>query len=200
MGKNAHLFFMKSYALTHCLAFLLVCLSTLTAKAELLPTPLQTPIEPASVSLDAGTALLRAQFSAQVQVLSTNMYADGWRGDIAPFDLAVGWGPISTYDSLHQLRFTQADRFYYWEIPETQLKSWTAPQIILHSTNIHIVPASPTIRARMMTLRAGDKIRLTGYLSDVLHPDGLIWLTSLRRDDTGQGACEILYLTDIEIL
>jgi hypothetical protein len=42
-------------------------------------------------------------------------------------------------------------------------------------------------------------LRLQGLLVDVDHPSGWRWRTSLSRDDTGGGSCEIVYLQEIEI-
>lgn len=198
MGKKAHLSSMRLHRLLYTLFFFLFFSPAL---ADNLPMPIQTTLAtPAHITTPAGPLTLQASFDAQVQILSTNMYADDWKGAVAPFDIAVGWGPISQRKALEDLRFTQANRFYYWEIPEDAQTTWNAPSVILHSTNIHIIPSTPELRNRLLTIRAGDKVRLTGYLADAHHPDGLVWLTSLRRDDTGPGACEILYLTNIELL
>jgi len=48
-------------------------------------------------------------------------------------------------------------------------------------------------------VRVGDIVRLRGKLVDIDHPSGWHWRSSLRRDDTGGGSCEIVYLEDIEI-
>jgi len=39
---------------------------------------------------------------------------------------------------------------------------------------------------------------LAVLLVDVRGPSGFVWNTSLRRDDTGGGACEILWAEAIE--
>ena len=37
---------------------------------------------------------------------------------------------------------------------------------------------------------------MTGYLVNATGPGGEAWNSSLRRDDTGNGACEVFYVTD----
>ena len=39
---------------------------------------------------------------------------------------------------------------------------------------------------------------MRGYLVNVGGPDGFSWNTSLRRDDTGNGACEVFYVESVE--
>ncbi|MCC5845262.1 MAG: hypothetical protein JJU05_13520 [Verrucomicrobia bacterium] len=51
-----------------------------------------------------------------------------------------------------------------------------------------------------MCLEKGQRVRLGGYLVNVLHENGTTWRTSTTRDDTGAGACEIVLVTRLEIL
>ena len=68
----------------------------------------------------------------------------------------------------------------------------------------HIIPASDDVRWKLKMLRAGDHIRLRGYLVDVdgIRSDGatFYWHSSTTRTDTGDGACEVIYTTGIEWL
>ena len=41
-------------------------------------------------------------------------------------------------------------------------------------------------------------VSMRGFLVNVGGPDGFYWNTSLRRDDTGNGACEVFYVESIE--
>jgi hypothetical protein len=64
---------------------------------------------------------------------------------------------------------------------------------------MHMIPAQDWIWKKLKGVRVGDIVRLQGKLVDIDHPSGWHWRTSLRRDDTGGGSCEIMYLEDIEI-
>ena len=57
-----------------------------------------------------------------------------------------------------------------------------------------MIPASPEIDRRLRAVRAGDVIRLRGYLVRVEATDGWQWRSSLSRADTGAGACELVLL------
>jgi hypothetical protein len=163
--------------------------------------PIQNTFDTArEISVKNQKGYAKAGFSGQVQVLGMHTYAGDWKSYLSPVDLAVGWGPLSQRKALDELRFTQGDRFYYWKIPEESLEKWTASQVILNSTNIHIIPANKDISNRLLTLRAGDTIYIEGYLVDVLNPEGAIWETSMYRTDVGPGACEILILTGVSFI
>jgi len=42
-------------------------------------------------------------------------------------------------------------------------------------------------------------VALDGYLVDANRADGWHWRTSLTRDDTGDGACELFYVTSVDV-
>ena len=45
-----------------------------------------------------------------------------------------------------------------------------------------------------LNVRVGDVVKLDGMLVNLESPDVGTRTTSLRRDDTGAGACEIIYV------
>lgn len=155
------------------------------------PVPLLGAVGPSEARL-----LGRARFSATVQILGIAHYRDEWEGGLAPVDLAVGWGPMFARDALDNVTITQADRFYYWKVPGSE--PWTAHTVAAHSANMHIIPGNPSVLAQVRGMRPGDRVRLHGLLVDAVRPDGFLWRTSLTRDDTGPGACEIFLVLHIE--
>jgi len=52
---------------------------------------------------------------------------------------------------------------------------------------------------KIKNLNVNDHIKLIGYLVKVNFDNGT-WESSLTRTDTGNGACEIMYVTDVEVL
>lgn len=62
---------------------------------------------------------------------------------------------------------------------------------------MHMIPATPAVAERLADLDEGRRVRLTGWLVDIETTDGYRWSTSLRRDDSGNGACEIVYVCDV---
>lgn len=61
-------------------------------------------------------------------------------------------------------------------------------------------PLDPAVRAGLRRVRPGESIRLQGVLVDVHWSDERLWKTSLTREDTGAGACEIVWVHGVERL
>ena len=47
---------------------------------------------------------------------------------------------------------------------------------------------------------AGQVIRLEGFLVDASRPGGWHWNTSMTRNDTGAGACELIYVESVDVV
>ena len=47
--------------------------------------------------------------------------------------------------------------------------------------------------------RKGQVVALEGYLVKVISKDGWWWKSSLTRNDTGNGACEVIWVEEVEI-
>jgi hypothetical protein len=144
------------------------------------------------IGLEEAQLFPRARFIAQVRVLSRERYWLGTLADVSPLDVAVGWGPMSDSAVLAELDISQSGRFYFWHydegppIPRQDIES--------HSANWHLVPANSRVWRTLQSLRVGSVVTLEGMLVDIETSDQRTVKTSLRRDDTGAGACEIIYV------
>jgi len=169
------------------------------------PPGILAPEEPAQVNLDPPqpfeakgyTLIKRARFDITARLLRKERYRVDAEAALAPFDLGVGWGPLSDSAILDQLEFSQMGRFFYWT-PKGADFPLTPQVAITHLAQIHVIPASANVSTRLSDLRPGQVVSAHGYLVDVRGPKGFVWNTSLRRDDTGGGACEILWAEAIE--
>lgn len=159
--------------------------------------PLQVQIQPSRLELGEYLVTKKARFDIRARILGIEPYHLGREADLSPLDLALGWGVMSDQSVLDRIRITQSGRWYYtrYEFP--------APlpdrEIIRNSGNMHMIPAEKWIEKELKKLRRGDLVRLQGYLVDVDADSGWRWRTSLTREDTGGGSCEILYVDYIEV-
>lgn len=68
-------------------------------------------------------------------------------------------------------------------------------------SNNHIICSNENVEKQISSVKEGDFISLTGYLVNVVcdSGDGYIYemKTSTSRNDSGDGACEVLYVTDV---
>ena len=158
--------------------------------------PIQMVCPPVQLNDVSGHEIVeKAQFHLHGRVLHVKKYKDA-HSDLSPFDVAVGWGPMSDSAVLDELTISQGTRFYFYEyvkppIPENE--------IISHSTNIHIVPADRKIASFINSLRVGSLVNFRGVLISA-KKDDFRWESSLSRTDTGPGACELLYLSQANLI
>ena len=137
-----------------------------------------------------------ATFDMKARVILAKRYWFGQGSGLAPVDLALGWGVMSDSNVLRHFTFSQSDRFYYWS---TKSFPVTRDVIESHTANMHMIPANDEIESVLKSVRAGNIVRLTGYLVEVYARDGWRWRSSLSRTDTGRGACEIIWVKSIEV-
>jgi hypothetical protein len=140
-------------------------------------------------------------FSIVARVLSTEHYEFDTGAKLAPVDLALGWGPMSETSVINKLNISQSGRFYryHYDLPAPIPPN----EIVTHSANMHMIPSNSLIEKELKDVRIGQIIHLTGNLVEVDNiKNHWKWRSSLTRDDTGDGACELiwvksLYVTDL---
>jgi hypothetical protein len=136
-----------------------------------------------------------AAYTIRARVLHTKHYwADG--NELVPCDVALGWGPMSDQAVLDHLEISQGNRFFFYQ--------WqNAPpiaerEIECHAANNHLIAANSAVAHVISGLYPGEIVTMQGYLVNVTKPDGFHWNTSLSRTDTGNGACEVFYVTGVK--
>jgi hypothetical protein len=137
-----------------------------------------------------------AQFSVKARVLSIeNYYAD--RGaKLVPTDFALGWGPMSDEKVLKDISISQSGRFYFWHVSEFPIPR---AEIEAHSANMHLIPADSYIEKQLKSARKGQIIKFSGYLVQAKSPEGWSWRSSMSRNDTGSGACELVLVKSVSL-
>ena len=135
-------------------------------------------------------------FSLVARVLGKERYRFDEGADISPLDLALGWGPMSDEAILDAFDISQGGRFYFWHV-----KQFPIPrrEIETHSANMHMIPATEEIEHRLSSIRPGHVLSLAGYLVEVRGRNGWRWRSSLTREDTGAGACELVWVEKLEV-
>lgn len=136
-----------------------------------------------------------ADYSIRARVLGTERYRFDSVSDLVPLDLALGWSSMSDSAILDRTHVFQTNRHFYYVMPGGMISADAAK---IAAANTHVIPADDAIRAELFELKTGDVVRLTGQLVEVNGPKGMTMRSSLRRDDSGDGACEILYVRTVE--
>lgn len=174
---------------------------------ESVPPGIVAAAEPAQVNLEPpgrfeakGVVFIaRARYELTARVLRKEIYRLDGGASLAPVDLGVGWGAMSDSTVIDQLEFSQMGRFFYWKPHDWRAFPLSPMDTTTHAAQIHAIPATDDVEARLRRLRPGQVVQLAGYLVDVRGASGFAWNTSLRRDDTGDGACEIMWIEHIAV-
>lgn len=155
--------------------------------------PLQSPAtaSPQPFELDGARISPLAGFSLEARVLSREDYSFGNEARFSPTDLALGWGPMAAEGLAEKLDVSQGGRWYRyrWGAGGPPLPPDT---IARHSANMHMVPADAAVARKLADVEAGQVVRLHGWLVRIDDPSGWHWKSSMSRDDTGAGACELV--------
>lgn len=121
-----------------------------------------------------------------------------WKDFLNLRDLCVIWGKNVESGIYRQMKFHN-DSWTCWA-------SWQDPGTgslfkINALSNNHLLTDSTRIKKLLMSAEPGDHIRLKGVLAEYANNGNHFKRgTSTTRDDTGNGACETIFLEDFEIV
>ena len=141
------------------------------------------------------TLRVRAHYQVTARILGHERYRFDSLSDLIPDDLALGWGPMSDNRILRTMDITQSDRFYFLRAPISS--PLPKDSIITHSANTHVIPQNALVAKQLSRLRPGQVVTLSGDLVDGKRDDGRWIRTSMVRNDTGAGACEVMLVNDV---
>lgn len=137
-----------------------------------------------------------AKYDVKARVLSRDNYSIGKESELSPFDLALGWGPMSDQSVINKIDISQRARWYFWQADKLPIPR---NEITLNSANTHIIPKDEDVKDEFDKVYKGSLIEMKGYLVKVTTAKGWHWVSSLRRDDTGGGSCELLWVEDLTV-
>lgn len=139
----------------------------------------------------------RANFDLTAKVISAERHYFDYKARVSPIDFALGWGPMSDESILEQIDIWQEDRWYQWTSDNLPISK---EEIILNSSNMHMIPETEAIAEELKRVRNGDLVSISGILVDVKSSGSWKWKTSTTLSDTGPDAGEIVFVRSIEII
>lgn len=162
--------------------------------------PLQTPLPPGMSPLHLAHVEIipLAGFSFEARVLSKENYRFDRVAAVSHVDLALGWGQMAEDFNVAQFKFRQSKRYgyYRWKYPPTLSQE----AIISQFANMHLIPSTLGVAHEIAKIKKDDHVRLHGWLVQAKHGNGWLINSSLTRDDTGVGACEVIWVCSVEVL
>ena len=137
-----------------------------------------------------------ATYKVQAGVRGRQRYWFDTGGEISPMDLILAWGDLNQPGAVKDVNYRQSERWYYYTVDEKS--PLTIEHVGRNSSNTHIIPADDDVWRTLRRVRENHYVELEGYLVNVRFESEIstrVWRTSLSRTDTGDGACEIFYVT-----
>jgi len=161
--------------------------------------PLQEMIaSPVPFDHDGYTITPLAYFELKAKVLAKEYYRFDPGAGVSPVDLALGWGVMSDQSLIDMLSISQGARWYHWRYSDPL--PVPMKEIIASSSNMHLIPADSFVKDDIDRAREGEIIHLRGKLVKVSGSNGFKWKSSLKRTDTGDGACELIFVESFQVL
>lgn len=119
-----------------------------------------------------------------------------WNDHLNVADVCVVWGDNARAD-LTAFEFWSGQFTCFFRTDDSA--AWRAfrPEQL---ANNHLLSDDAYLRERIARVRVGDQIRLDGYLARYSNASGFERGTSTTRSDTGNGACETVYVTRFDVL
>jgi hypothetical protein len=168
---------------------------------EELPEPIQTPYKGNDFIpyIDKNIDLRiypRANYRIYAMVMSKRGYSWEWDSKLVPYDLALAWNDLMLPENVRTISYSQGNRWYTFRLkPDCRL---SVSYIARHSANTHMIPANANLKKALDVIKKGDKVYFEGYLVNIKGKvnNREAWRnSSLSRNDTGDGACELFYIT-----
>jgi hypothetical protein len=158
--------------------------------------PYQRDVSAPKFSVGKYTITPLASFDIRARILSRQNYSADKEADLSPIDLALGWGRMSDVAVYSQFDISQSGRFYFWRSEKELPIPYN--EVVRSSANMHLIPADSQVEAKLRKTRPGQIIHIQGYLVRADDPAGWAWRSSLTREDSGAGACEIIWVKTVE--
>ena len=162
------------------------------------PVQKQSGREPFEIETDEGTVTLEplASFDVSAVVAGWERYRFDASSFLSPVDLTLIWGDLPEEPYKSQVSYGQVTRYYFWKTPARELD---LDYIQSHSSNMHMIPSTRNLRRALLAVDEGDAVRIRGLLVNASTEQGFTWKSSTSRKDSGPGACELVWVEEVQI-
>lgn len=160
-----------------------------------------------TIEINGGKANIAyvAEYSLSGRVVDVQNYKGSHiRNQLSPKDIGMVWGFLATDESQEKIFWSSAgNRFLYWRVPDGTWYSQIGGEnaVTAHYSNNHLIPSDEATEKLIKKINKDDYVKIEGYLVNVnwKKDDGsyFYWNTSTSRNDDGDGACEVIYVTNV---
>lgn len=179
-----------------------------TVKAgQYIEGPKQEKIKQETITVDIGGIKVDMTKLAKYDITGVVMDTEKYSDVVGPIDVALAWGNLAKdYNYKDFTSYVVRNRTLTWSSNNSNWieKMGGVNAINRNCSNNHLVPANSEVRKEILKIKNDEYIRLTGYLVSLEWKVGNtkhIWgPSSLSRDDSGNNACEIIYVQTVNFL
>lgn len=127
-------------------------------------------------------------------------YHEKWNDFINIKDLCVIWGDNINSEVYKSMKFKSGSWTCFAKFKNNADENMWSKFRNDSLSNNHILSNDEEINKKLMNVEEGDQIYLKGYLVEYSNSEGFKRGSSTLRTDTGNGACETIYITDFQII
>jgi hypothetical protein len=121
-----------------------------------------------------------------------------WKDFINTKDICVLWGRNVETGVYERMSFKNRDFTCFYRYPDAETGRLFTENAL---SNNHILPADPLVADAVIKARTGDQVHFKGWLvSYGIKGTPYARRSSTVRTDRGNGACEVVYVTEFQIL
>ena len=177
---------------------------------QLLQNPVQTksPLpEPFEVTRKDVTYVVRPLFNYELWGMIVSYHHSAsfidvshklWNDYVNTKDICVIWGKNVVSGVYEKMKFSNRDFTCYYRYPDRETGRIFTENCL---SNNHLLPADPLVAGAVMKARQGDQVRFKGWLVSYGQKGApFARASSTVRNDRGNGACEVVYVTEFEFL
>ena len=137
-----------------------------------------------------------AELDARARILSVERYGRDRESQAALLDVTLGWGRMSDSKTLKNVDVAQTERRVLSKSYDPALPDAEVEASIL---NLHLVTADPEVEKSLRQLRAGNIVRLEGYLVEAVAGDGWRWKGQAQQKRVPALPGTLLWVERIEV-
>ena len=174
-----------------------------------LPEPLQTICENQTVTVSGldytAEIQYKASYSIYGRVVAKKYYLPtSAKNKLSEYDLGLTWGMLSdpSHDNDISYKHEQERRLTVRASQSLVAKLGGSTGLTRSLSNNHLLHSNEDILKALRNVQLNDYIHIEGYLVyvNIYYNNSssyYVWNSSLSRTDSGDGGCEIIYVTNI---
>lgn len=125
---------------------------------------------------------------------------------VVPRDIAIAWGEAAAHNDVINWQHGNREISSSYSVYASWFINVPNEELASQYSNNHLIYESDALKAKALTIMRGDHVKITGHLVDLIITDPsdnqarYELTTSLQRNDYGDSSCEVLLVSDIQIL